>query len=109
HTEASSDAWASGSPLTPAGWAEVARSLKLDFLAMTDHNVVSQNWSLGRDGGEDVLLLAGEEMTNYLHGHATVSGLDIGHWLDFRQTPFGWRLPRGGSRIADFVATARGM
>ena len=107
HTEASSDAWSTGTALTPAGWAEIARDLGLDFLAMTDHNVISQNWSLVRDAGNDVLLLAGEEMTNYFHGHATVSGLEPGQWLDFRQSPFGLDLPTGGARIADFLATAR--
>lgn len=109
HTEASSDAWSSGSALTPSGWAEIARSLGLDFLAMTDHNVISQNWSLASDAGHDVLLLAGEEMTNYFHGHATVSGLEPGAWLDFRQTPFGLQLPTGGARIADFLAAARDL
>jgi len=107
HTEASSDAWSSGTALTPGGWADVARDLGLDFLAMTDHNVISQNWSLARDAGDDVLLLAGEEMTNYFHGHATVSGLEPGQWLDFRQSPFGLALPTGGARITDFLAAAR--
>jgi len=107
HTEASSDAWSSGTALTPAGWAEVARDLGLDFLAMTDHNVISQNWSLVRDAGKDVLLMAGEEMTNYFHGHATVSGIEPGQWLDFRQSPFGLALPTGRARIAEFLAAAR--
>lgn len=109
HTEASSDAWSSGTALTPAGWAEVARDLGLDFLSMTDHNVISQNWSLASAGGSDVLLLAGEEMTNYFHGHATVSGIEPGQWLDFRQSPFGLQLPTGGARIADFLAAARDL
>ncbi|MBA2444137.1 MAG: PHP domain-containing protein [Nocardioidaceae bacterium] len=109
HTEASSDAWSSGTALTPAGWAEVARDLGLDFLAMTDHNVISQNWSLASDAGDGVLLLAGEEMTNYFHGHATVSGLEPGQWLDFRQSPFGLDLPTGGARISQFLAAARDL
>ena len=109
HTIHSSDAYASSTAQTPTEWAAVARTLRLDFLAMTDHNTVSQNWSLGSDAGAGVLLLAGEEMTNYFHGHATVSGIEPGEWLDFRQSPFGWPLPTGGRPIQEFLATARGM
>ena len=107
HTEASSDAWSSGTALTPAGYADLARSLHLDFLAMTDHNVISQNANLGRDAGTDVLLLAGEEMTNWFHGHATISGIEPGVWFDFRQSPFGLPLPTGGRQIEDLLAAVR--
>lgn len=111
HTPESSDAWRSGSALTPSDWAATARQLGLDFLAMTDHNVVSQNLGLRQAAGGDVLLLAGEEMTNWFHGHATVSGIDVGDWLDWRQTPLGLPLPTGepGARIQEFLATAREM
>lgn len=107
HTEASSDAWSSGSALTPAGYADLARALGLDFLAMTDHNVISQNADLGRDAGAGVLLLAGEEMTNWFHGHATVSGIDPGVWFDFRQSPAWLPVRSGGARIATLVAAVR--
>lgn len=111
HTPESSDAWRSGSALTPSAWADTARELGLDFLAMTDHNVVTQNLGLRKAAGSDVLLLAGEEMTNWFHGHATVSGIDVGDWLDWRQTPLGLPLPTGepGARIQEFLATAREM
>jgi hypothetical protein len=109
HTPASSDAWASGSAMTPRQWADAARAAGLDFVAMTDHNVVTQNQFLARDAGGDVLLLAGEEMTNWFHGHATVSGLDVGDWLDWRQAPAGRALPPHHARIADFLAVARRM
>ncbi len=109
HTSASSDAWASGSALSPAEWAHACRRHGLDFVAMTDHNVISQNYFLARDAGADVLLIAGEEMTNWFHGHATVSGLDVGQWLDFRQSPAGMPLPTGGGRIADALALAEEM
>ena len=78
HTEASSDAWRTGMALRPGDWAHLARSLGLDFLALTDHNVISQNLTLTGDNVDDVLLLAGEEVTNYFHGHATVSGSSRG-------------------------------
>lgn len=111
HTPESSDAWRSGSALTPADWADTARRIGLDFLAMTDHNVVSQNFDLARSAGSDVLLIAGEEMTNWFHGHATVTGIEVGDWLDWRQTPVGLPLPSGepGVRIQRFLADAREM
>jgi hypothetical protein len=109
HTIHSSDAWASGTAMTPSEWANHARELGLDFLCMTDHNTIAQNWALGSDAGVGVLLMAGEEMTNYFHGHATVIGLDPGEWLDFRQSPFGLPLPTGGRRIQEFIAAAREM
>ena len=111
HTPESSDAWSSDSALTPTAWADTARRLGLDFLAMTDHNVISQNFDLGRAAGSDVLLMAGEEMTNWFHGHATVTGIEVGDWLDWRQTPIGLPLPSGepGARIQRFLAEAREM
>lgn len=107
HTEASSDAWATGSALTPAGWADQARALGLDYLAMTDHNVISQNHDLARDSGDGVLLLAGEEVTSYFHGHATVAGIEPDQWFDFRQSPFGLALPTRGARIETLVDAVR--
>jgi predicted metal-dependent phosphoesterase TrpH len=109
HTIHSSDAWATGTAMTPPEWANRARELGLDFLCMTDHNTIAQNWSLGSDAGAGVLLMAGEEMTNYFHGHAAVVGLDPGEWLDFRQSPLGLPLPTGGRRIQEFIAAARSM
>lgn len=112
HTPHSSDAWSSGSALTPRMWAEAAVELGLDFVAVTDHNVVAQNLQLRSDAkGLPVLLLAGEEMTNWFHGHATVSGIDPGDWLDWRQTPAGLPLPTGqaGARITDFLRDARAL
>lgn len=112
HTPHSSDAWSSGSALTPRMWAEAAVELGLDFVAVTDHNVVAQNLQLRSDSkGLPVLLLAGEEMTNWFHGHATVSGIDPGAWLDWRQTPAGLALPTGepGARVSDFLRDARAL
>ena len=109
HTPESSDAWNQRTAHTPAAWANVCRELGLDFAAMTDHNVVSQNLFLARDAGSDVLLMPGEEMTNWSFGHATVSGIDVGDSLDFRQTPEGMPLPENGARIDRFLATARDM
>jgi hypothetical protein len=110
HTPESSDAWRSGSALTPREWAQTCRRIGLDFLALTDHNVISQNIALDEAAGEDVLLLAGEEMTNWFHGHATVSGIAPGEWFDWRQRPAGELSaapdPRTGS-IQEFLRAAR--
>jgi predicted metal-dependent phosphoesterase TrpH len=107
HTVASTDAWATGAALSTSGWADQARELGLDFLALTDHNVVSQNHDLARDAGRGVLLLAGEEVTSPIHGHATVCGIEADQWLDFRVTPRWLPRLREGGRIEELVAAAR--
>jgi hypothetical protein len=112
HTPESSDAWASGTALGPREWAQVCREIGLDFLALTDHNVIRQNLAIAEAAGEDVLLLAGEEMTNWFHGHATVSGIAPGEWFDWRQrpaaelTPEALADPRTGT-IQEFLRAAR--
>lgn len=106
HTPESSDAWASGSALTPAQWGDEARRIGLDFVSLTDHNVITQNWNLKQDAGPDVLLIPGEEMTNWFHGHATVTGIKPGDWLDWRQSPLGLPLGTGEGRIQQFFAAA---
>jgi hypothetical protein len=107
HTPESSDAWAAGDALDVHAWADTCREIGLDFAAMTDHNVVTQNLDLGAAAGHDVLLLAGEEMTNWFHGHATVSGLaDPTAWIDFRQRPTGVPLQEHEARITEFVRAA---
>lgn len=79
---------------------------------MTDRNVTKQNRKLREDAGEDALLIAGEEMANWFHGHATVTGIEPGDHLDWRQRPeFGEfavaELGPGEARIEEFVAEAR--
>ena len=110
HTPESSDAWGSHRAQRPVDWAVNARKYGLDFIAMTDHNVIGQNYHLARDAGTSgTLLIAGEEMTNWFHGHATVTGIEVGEWLDWRQTPLGLPLPSGGVRINEFMKVAKGM
>ena len=110
HTPHSSDAWAGGGALHPSGWARTAAREGLHFVALTDHNVVTQNRDLAAAAeGTGVLLLAGEEMTNWFHGHATVAGLQPGDWLDFRQRPAPLSLGPHEARITEFLATAREM
>lgn len=110
HTPESSDAWGSHTAQDPATWAQHARTVGLDFIAMTDHNVVSQNFHLARDAGNTgTLLIAGEEMTNWAHGHATVTGIDVGQWLDWRQRPVGVPLGQNEVRINEFMRITRQM
>jgi hypothetical protein len=107
HTSASSDAWRSGGSLSVAGWAHACRRLGLDFAAMTDHNTVSQNRLLSA-GADDVLLLAGEEMTNFFHGHAVVAGLPSAEaWIDWRQRPIPMPLLPHERRIGAFLDAVR--
>ena len=110
HTPESSDAWGSHTAQDPATWAQHARTVGLDFIAMTDHNVISQNFHLSRDAGATgTLLIAGEEMTNWAHGHATVTGIDVGQWLDWRQRPIGVPLGTNEARINEFMRVTREM
>ncbi|NOZ27415.1 MAG: CehA/McbA family metallohydrolase [Chloroflexi bacterium] len=69
---------ASGSP---GGLAAAARARGLDFVAVTDHNTVSQVPHLRTLSGDDLLLIPSVEVTTY-YGHANVWGID--RWLDFR-------------------------
>jgi hypothetical protein len=53
--------------------------------------------------------MAGEEMTNWFNGHATVSGIKPGDWLDFRQTPDAQPLLPNGARLREFIQAARDL
>jgi hypothetical protein len=107
HTPQSSDAFKSGSALTPRQWADECRRIGLDFLALTDHNVVTQNFAIADSAGQDVLLMAGEEMTNFFYGHATVSGITPGEWFDWRQLPAGELTARPTPTRAPISSSSR--
>lgn len=109
HTDASSDAWAAGTALTVEDWAATCRFLGLHFAAITDHNVVGQNTHLARVGGDDVLLLPGEEVTSWTHGHATASGLPVDAWLDWRHRPAWLPLGRHERRVTALVTAAHDL
>ena len=74
HTPDSFDAYGSGSPLTPRQWADTRRESGLGPLALTDHDVVSQDFAIAEDAGGDVLLMEGEEMTAASHPGAGSTG-----------------------------------
>jgi hypothetical protein len=58
-----------------------ARALKLDFLAVTDHNTVSHHPHLPALADDDLLLIPGQEVTTY-YGHMNIWGAN--RWCDFR-------------------------
>jgi hypothetical protein len=108
HTTHSSDAYASGSALSPADYPAALRKAGLDWVVFTDHNVTVSNDDLARTAGRSgVLLIGGVEMTNWFHGHATVSGLAPGDWVDWRQRPVPVPLQAHERRIAAFFDDVR--
>jgi hypothetical protein len=58
-----------------------ARSVGLDFFALTDHNTISHYEDLVRASDGSILLIGGEEVT-LPGGHANVWGLE--DWVEFR-------------------------
>jgi hypothetical protein len=58
-----------------------ARELRLDFLAVTDHNTVSHHPYLADVIDEELLLIPGQEATSY-YGHLNIWGTS--RWCDFR-------------------------
>lgn len=64
----------------PLEVVRLAESLGLDFLAITDHNVLSHQARLN-EIGSDLMLIPGMEVTTYT-GHWNIWG-DCG-WIDFR-------------------------
>jgi hypothetical protein len=65
----------------PKVLVENARSLGLDFLAVTDHNTTSQWQYFGPNSTSDLVFVPGMEITTY-RGHANIFGLS--EWIDFR-------------------------
>ena len=61
--------------------AAAARARGLDFVAVTEHNTVSHLPHLAQVGGDDLLLIPGEEITTY-YGHANAWGIQ--GWQEFR-------------------------
>lgn len=62
---------------------EAARTQRLDFLAITDHNTTSHHADMAtlQEGRADLLLIRGQELTTF-RGHANVYGTSA--FIDFR-------------------------
>ncbi|MGA9351790.1 MAG: CehA/McbA family metallohydrolase [Anaerolineae bacterium] len=91
-----SDASGSVADLTAA-----ARARGLDFVAVTDHNTVSHWAHLAAAGGDDLLLIPGQEITTY-YGHANAWGAH--GWQEFR-----CRDSATMARIIDAVHASGGL
>ena len=65
----------------PEVLAENARSVGLDFLAVTDHNTTTQWQYFSQQSTADLVFIPGMELTTY-RGHANIFGLS--EWIDFR-------------------------
>lgn len=109
HTTSSSDAEGSGSGRTPEALARLARRRGLDFLSLTDHNVVDQNLRMRSAAPPGLLLLGGQEVTTWFDGHLTATGLGARERVDWRAVPRGRpaRSPRQG-RMRELLRDARG-
>jgi hypothetical protein len=86
--------------LTVPELADLAVRRGLDFLAVTDHNTISQHAELAANSRRyGVTLLPGQEVTTS-DGHAGALG-DIG-WIDFRLEPDEWldATERGGGLLS---------
>ncbi|OLT44881.1 hypothetical protein BJF85_19430 [Saccharomonospora sp. CUA-673] len=77
-----------------------ARESRVDFFASTEHNTSSANHIWGRHTGDDLLVLAGEEVTTR-HGHWLALGIPYEMWVDWRYGP----VDRGA--FAGFAAAVR--
>ena len=71
---------AKGSPETLHA---AARQAGLDFLAITDHNTITQRRYFHPQSSPDLVFVRGMEVTTAV-GHANVFGVD--EWIDFRMT-----------------------
>lgn len=60
----------------------LARNRGLNFIALTDHNTVSQNYELDIDSYKDLIIIPGMEVTTF-YGHMNV--FNIKRYVDFRR------------------------
>lgn len=77
--------WHSDGDGSAAELVKLARSLGLDFLAVTDHNNITHQYELQQVNDPGLILIRGMESTTF-KGHFNAWG--IPHWVDFRiQSP----------------------
>lgn len=85
------------------------RQYGLDFVALTEHNNVTQLYDPALDGVDDVAIIPGMELTTY-YGHALSLGTTA--WIDWRIGRDGYRMQEaadeihslGGSLVAAHLA-----
>jgi hypothetical protein len=71
--------------------ADSAREAGLDVVGSTEHNTSSATLSWGRHAPDDLLVVAGEEVTTR-GGHWLALGIPAGTWIDWRYRPEDGRL-----------------
>lgn len=86
---------------SPERLHESARRAGLDFLAVTDHNTITQRRYFDRHSTPELVFLRGMEATT-AEGHANVYGLD--EWVDFRMS-----APADSHILADQVHSRGGL
>ncbi|MFJ9247858.1 CehA/McbA family metallohydrolase [Streptomyces sp. NPDC101776] len=72
-----------GGELTPERLAVEARAAGLDFLTATEHNNADTHGTWGRYGGDDLLVILGQEVTTRT-GHWLALGVRYGRVVDWR-------------------------
>jgi hypothetical protein len=90
---------------TPARLAADARTAGLDFIVSTEHNTRSAHDIWGRHAGDDLLVVAGEEVTTR-SGHWVAAGLPAGSWIDWRYRVGDGELPRFADRVHELGGIA---
>jgi hypothetical protein len=73
--------WHSDGRFSPGGLIERAKSRKLDFLAVSDHNTIASQQELEQMSDPGLILIRGVEATTF-KGHFNAWG--IPNWIDFR-------------------------
>lgn len=89
-----------GSRSRPA-LVEEARAAGLDAVGSSEHNTSSATRSWGRFAPDDLLVVAGEEVTTRA-GHWLAMGVPAGTWVD-------WRYRPADDRLSTFVALVRDL
>lgn len=82
---------------TVAQIISAARRRRFDFVALTDHNTVSQLREAGTLAPDDLLIIPGQELTTY-HGH--ILALGVATWVD-------WRIGLNGYTVEQAVEAVR--
>lgn len=84
---------------------ESAREARLDILGSSEHNTSSATLSWGRHAPDDLLVVAGEEVTTRA-GHWLAMGVPAGTWVDWRYRPEDDRLAAATDRVRELGGVA---
>lgn len=82
--------------LSIADLLRLARQHSLDFVALTDHNNVTQLHDAGIDDVNDLVIIPGMELSTY-YGHAL--SLGVTKWIDWRVGQNGWTMQDAADEI----------